>query len=176
MENNVTTQVIENPSGPMEREPRRFQKGDLIYRFEGSLGEMYPVGLFSEGLRFHNNFEGTVVAGPFAGGRIFGLDPFLLRPDGIGIIEAPEVIDTGTERVALHVSGYVVPPEGLEVPPLEVVVSPDFAFPPVDFRVVGSAKIRTAAQGFEALNSTIAVLEGTVNLATGRLVVEARAA
>lgn len=153
-----------------------FRSGDLIYRFEGQLADMYPVGLFSEGLRFHNDFEGKVVAGPFSGARIFGLDPFLLRPDGVGIIEAPEVIDTGTERVGLHVSGYVVPPPGMEVPPLEVITSPGFEFPPVDFRVTGAAKIRTAAPQYESLNRTIAVIEGTVNLSTGRLVVEARAA
>ncbi len=166
----MTTQFVDTEAAV------QFNTGDLIYRFEGQLADMYPVGVFSEGLRFHNDFEGKVVAGPFAGARIFGLDPFLLRHDGVGVIEAPEIIDTGLERVALHVRGYVVPPAGMEVPPLDVVTSPDFAFPPVDFRVTGSATIRTAAPKYRALNHTIAVVEGTVNLATGRLVVEARAA
>ena len=150
--------------------------GDLIYRFEGSLGELYPLGIFPEGIRFHNQFEGTVVAGPFAGGRIFGLDEFLLRPDGVGEIVAPEVVDTGDARIGLQVRGYVVPPEGMEVPALELIASPGFQFPDVDFRVTGSALIRTVHPAHTRLNRTVAVLEGTVNMATGRLQVEARAA
>src|SRR5690554_6728293 len=73
--------------------PPRPAIGDLIYRFEGQLGELCPIGLFPEGIRFHNDFEARIVAGPFVGGRIFGLDEFLLRPDGVGVIEAPEVIE-----------------------------------------------------------------------------------
>jgi hypothetical protein len=155
---------------------RTFQTGDLVYRFEARLAEMYPIGLFAEGIRFHNDFDGQIVAGPFAGGRIFGLDPFLLRPDGIGVIDAPEVIDAGDVRVSLQVRGYVVPPAGMEMPPLEALLEPGFEFPDVDFRVTASGIIRTAAPEYASLNSTVAVVEGTVNLATGRLVVEARAA
>lgn len=99
----------------------------------------------------------------------------MLRPDGIGVIVAPEIIDTGGERVSVDVRGYVVPPAGMQVPPLEVIASPGFEFPPVDFRVVGSATIRTASPRLGALNSTVAALEGTVNMGTGRLEVEARA-
>ena len=155
---------------------RAFTTGDLIYRFDARLAEMYPIGLFSEGIRFHNDFEGTIVDGPFKGARIFGLDPFLLRPDGIGVIDAPEVIDDGATRVSVHVRGYVVPPEGMEMPPLEALLAPGFAFPDVDFRVTASGIIRTADPAYAALNATVAIIEGTVNLATGRLVVEARAA
>jgi hypothetical protein len=151
-------------------------RGDLIYRFEGSLGELYPVGIFTEGIRFHNDFNGRIVDGPFAGARIFGLDQFLLRPDGVGEIDAPEIIDAGDRRIALHVRGYVVPPAGMTMPPLEVVASPDFAFPDVDFRVTASATIKTVAPGCERLNHTVAIIEGTVNMATGRLAIEARAA
>lgn len=147
----------------------------LIYRFEARLAEMYPIGIFPEGIRFHNDFDGTIVAGPFTGGRIFGLDQFMLRGDGVGVIVAPEVIDTGDTRVSLEVRGYVVPPDGLEMPPLEAMADPGFEFPDLDFRVVGSALIRTADPRHEKLNRTVAVLEGTVNLATGRLVVEAKA-
>ena len=158
-----------------QNETITIETGDLVYRFEGNLGELYPVGLFAEGIRFHNQFEGKVVAGPFEGARIFGLDQFMLRPDGIGVIVAPEIIDTGEERVSVDVRGYVVPPAGMQVPPLEVIASPGFEFPPVDFRVVGSATIRTASPRLGALNSTVAALEGTVNMGTGRLEVEARA-
>ena len=158
-----------------QTETIKIETGDLVYRFEGNLGELYPVGLFAEGLRFHNQFEGRVVAGPCEGARIFGLDQFMLRPDGVGVIVAPEIIDTGDERVSVDVRGYVVPPAGMQVPPLEVIASPGFEFPPVDFRVVGGATIRTVAPRLAALNSVVAALEGTVNMGTGRLEVEARA-
>jgi len=149
--------------------------GELVYRFEGTLAEMYPIGVFPEGIRFHNRFDGTVVAGPFAGGRIFGPDLFLLRRDGVGEIHAPEVIDDGTHRVALDVRGYVVPPPGAPVPPLEALLDPSFEFPDVPFRVTGSALATTAAPEYQYLNRATIVIEGHVNLATGELAVEARA-
>lgn len=149
--------------------------GDLIYRFEATLADMYPIGIFPEGIRFHNEFNGTVVAGPFAGAEIFGLDQFMLRPDGVGVIIAPEIVDDGETRVGLDVRGYVVPPDGIEMPPLEVLADPSFEFPDLDFRVTGSALLRTADPRYDHLNSTVAAIAGTVNLATGRLEVEARA-
>lgn len=149
--------------------------GELVYRFEGSLGDLYPIGLFPDGIRFHNQFEGAVVAGPFTGARIFGLDEFLLRRDGIGEIHAPEVIDDGTRRVALDVRGYVVPPPGAPVPPLEALLAPGFEFPDVPFRVTGSAFVSTADPLLQYLNGTTVVIEGTVNMGTGSLDVEARA-
>lgn len=155
--------------------PARAAIGEVVYRFEGRLGELYPLGLFAEGIRFHNTFEGRVVDGPFAGGRIFGIDKFLLRPDGIGEIVAPEVIDDGVHRVELDVRGYVVPPAGAPVPPLEALLGPGFEFPDVDFRVTGSAAARTAAAGHDHLNGTTVVVEGTVNMGTGALDVTAYA-
>ena len=148
----------------------------LLYRFEGELKDLYPLGIFDEGIRFHNQFDATIVAGPFKGGRIFGIDRFVLRPDGVGVIVAPEVIEAGETRVSLDVRGYVVPPDGIEMPSLEVIAAPGFEFPDLDFRVTGSALIRTADPRFAHLNRTVAVIEGTVNLSSGELVVEARAA
>ena len=156
-------------------QPPRATLGELVYRFEGTLADMYPIGVFPEGIRFHNHFDGTVVAGPFAGGKIFGPDLFLLRRDGVGEIHAPEVIDDGTHRVALDVRGYVVPPPGAPVPPLEALLEPGFEFPDVPLRVTGSALATTAAPDHQYLNRTAIVIEGHVNLATGELVVEARA-
>lgn len=172
----MTTTITQlTPADAAANERPRATLGELVYRFEGTLGEMYPVGLFAEGIRFHNEFEGTVVAGPFAGARIFGLDQFLLRRDGVGEIHAPEVIDDGTHRVGLDVRGYVVPPPGAPVPPLEALLEPGFEFLDVPFRVTGSAVVSTAAPAFQYLNATTVVIEGEVNLATGALRVEARA-
>jgi hypothetical protein len=126
---------------------------ELIYRFEAQLSDLYPVGRFAEGIWFHNS-----------------------RPDGVGVIEAPEIIDTGDTRVALYVRGYVVPPEGLEFPGLDAVESPHFEFPDVPFRVTASGLIQTADPSYAHLNQTVAVIEGEVNMATGALAIEARVA
>lgn len=147
--------------------------GELVYRFEGQLGEPYPLGLFDDGIRFHNQFEGRIVEGPFAGGRIFGLDQFLLRPDGIGEIVAPEVVDDGTSRLALEVRGRLVPPAGAPALPLAAVLEPGFAFPDAELRVTASATVATVASEHAALNGAVLVVEGTVNMATGAMDVSA---
>ena len=153
---------------------RQRTDAELVYRLEGSLADLYPIGLFPEGLRFHNDFSADIVRGPFAGGRIFGLDQFMVRPDGVGVIVAHEVVEGADTRVAFDIRGYVLPPDGLEMPPLEVLASPDFEFPDLDFRVVASALMRTADPRFDHLNRAVVINEGTVNLGTGRLVIEAR--
>lgn len=150
--------------------------GELIYRFEARLGDLYPVGVYPDGLRFHNQFEGTITDGPFAGGRIFGLDEFTLRPDGVGVVDAPEIIETADARLRVRVRGYVVPPADMEFPGLEVVTSPDFQFPDVDFRFTGAAFIDAVDERYRRFNAVVGVLEGTVNMATGTIKVEARAA
>ncbi len=147
-----------------------------IYRFEAQLGEPFPIGVFPEGIRFYNTWEGQVVGGPFTGAHIFGVDYFLLRPDGVGEIDAPEVIDAGDKRLTGDVRGYVVPPDGLAMPSLEEIASPGFEFPDIDFRVTASVTIKCSVPGYEWLNKTVAVVEGTANMATGRLSIEARAA
>jgi hypothetical protein len=61
------------------------------------------------------------------------------------------------------------------MPPLEVLASPCFEFPDLDFRVSAAALLRTADPRFDHLNRVVVINEGTVNLGTGRLVIEARA-
>ena len=148
--------------------------GAVVYRFEGQLGGLNPLGIFDDGIRFHNSFEGHVIEGPFSGGRIYGLDQFVLRADGIGVIVAPEVIELGDVRVSLDLRGYVVPPPGAPAPPLEAVLDPDFEFPDVPFRVTGAATAATTSPEHADLNGVVVLVEGTVNMATGRLDVTAR--
>ena len=148
--------------------------GTLVYRFQGQLAEMYPIGLFPSGIRFHNNFEGTITDGPFNGAAIFGLDQFTVRPDGVGVIVAHEVIDAGTTRVAVDLRGYVVPPDGAPEIPLEAMLDPTFEFPDAPFRVTGAATAQTTDPAWAHLNRAVIVVEGSVNLATGELDVEAR--
>ena len=55
-----------------------------LFRMEGRMTELVTVGLLPEGLRMHNSFEGTIVAGELAGARVSGIDEFVIRPDGVG--------------------------------------------------------------------------------------------
>jgi hypothetical protein len=152
----------------------RPELGAIVYRFTGRLGPLNPVGLFAGGIRFHNSFEGAVVEGPFAGGRISGPDFFVLRPDGVGEIHAPELIEYGAHRIELDVRGYVIPPDGAPVPPLSALLEPGFEFPDVPFRVTGSAFAATASPEFAELNRVTIVIEGEVDMGTGALDVTAR--
>jgi hypothetical protein len=173
MTTTITDQAGAHTAAPPTTRPPTI--GAIVYRFQGQLGPLNPVGLFDEGIRFHNVFEGEIVDGPFAGGRISGPDFFVLRHDGIGEIHAPELIESGELRVALDVRGYVVAPDGLAMPPLSALLEPGFAFPDVEFRVTGSALAATTSSEYAHLNGTTIVVEGTVNMGTGALDVTARA-
>ena len=150
----TTTAPVSRPTTPPTL-------GATVYRFQGELGPLNPVGLFDDGIRFHNTFEGRIVDGPFTGGRI-------------GEIHAPELIESGSHRVALDVRGYVTPPAGAPVPPLAALLEPGFEFPDVPFRVTGSALAATTSPEYAYLNGTTIVVEGHVNMATGHLDVTAR--
>ena len=156
------------------RAAARPQVGDIVYRFQGQLGELNPVGLFDDGIRFFNQFEGVIVDGPFSGGRISGPDFFVLRPSGVGEIHAPELIELGEHRVALDVRGYLVGPADMEFPPLTALLEPGFEFPDVPFRVTASALAATTSPEFRHLNAAVIVVEGEVNMGTGAMDVTAR--
>lgn len=168
MSSQSATTAIRPPAG-------RPVLGDTVYRFEGELGPLNPVGLFPEGIRFFNEFEGRLVDGPFAGGRISGPDFFVLRHDGIGEIHAPELIEFDEHRVALDVRGYVVPPSGVTMPALSALLEPGFEFPDVPFRITASALASTTSPEYTYLNGITIVVEGEVNMGTGAMDVTARA-
>lgn len=152
------------------------EPGDLLYRFEGRLMEINPVGVLPEGLRLANAFEGTVTHGPLAGARVWGVDHFLVRPDGVGVIDAPETISRDDLHVVGQVRGYALPPDGAPAPQLEAMLDPGFEWPDVPFRIQGSVMFRAARSELDWMNRTVAVIHGEVTMSTGRLVIEARAA
>jgi hypothetical protein len=146
-----------------------------LYRFEASLTETVAVGLVPEGVRLDVHFDGQVKAGPFGGARVRGIDYVLLRADGVGVIDAYETLEGGDGRVvSAHAQGYIVPPEGVELPPPDVLLSPDFSWPDLPLPIHGFALYRTGASDLGHLNRTVASFQGYVNVGAGQLVVEAR--
>jgi hypothetical protein len=146
---------------------------DLFYRMEGKLTTRTPIGPVVDGLRADNGFEGIITEGALSGGHLVGMDYFRVRADGVGIIDAHEIIVLGEDRIAVDVTGYVLPPEDLPVPSLEEMAGPDFVWPDTPFAVEAFATFSTAASAYEHLNRVTVVHTGSVNMATGELVIEA---
>ncbi len=107
--------------------------------------------------------------------RIWGIDHFLIRPDGIGVIDTPETLSRDGLHVLGHARGYVLRPEGAPAPVLEAMLEPGFRWPDVPFQIQGAVMFRTAHPELEWMNRTVAVIRGHVTMSTGRLVIEARA-
>lgn len=143
----------------------------FLYRFEALL-EFVPIGIVPEGLRMANSFDGIVTEGVFEGARVQGTDHLLVRRDGVSIIDAQKTISRGGVHTWEHVIGYCLPPAGLDVPPLEMMLDPDFAWPDIPFPVLASSTFRTADPGLEYLNRVVSHIEGWANFATGGLAIE----
>lgn len=152
-------------------EDREGQK--LLYRFEARL-DFNVVGLVAEGLQMSNSFEGRATEGSFEGARVWGIDPFLLRRDGVGIIDVPKTISGDGYHVYEHVRAYSFPPAGMEMPPLEALLDPGFEWPDVAFPIRGSSTFRAGAPEYRWLNRVVARVDGSANMATGELIIETR--
>ena len=146
--------------------------GARLFRMEGRMTELVTVGLLPEGVRMHNSFEGTLVAGEPAGALVRGIDEFVIRPDGVGVVDAREVVTSASGNLYAEVSGYGRPPDGLAMPPLEVFLDPGFVWPDVRFAIECGAVYRTAAPALAELNATAVVHLGYVNMHTRELVIE----
>ncbi|MGY1712198.1 hypothetical protein ACI8AC_22085 [Geodermatophilus sp. SYSU D00758] len=143
-----------------------------LFRMEGRLTELVTVGLVDEGLRMHNTFEGRIVAGEPAGGLVHGVDEFLIRPDGVGVVDAREVVVADAGSLTATVLGYAHPPAGMPMPPLEVFLDPAFRWPDVRFAIECGAVYRAGTTAFDELGRTAVVHLGWVDMATRELVVE----
>jgi hypothetical protein len=143
------------------------------YRLEGSLTGGHPIGLVSDGLRADNTFSGTIVAGELAGAHVDGVDQFRVRTDGIGIVDAREVVTLDGHTVGVSVHGYALPPAGMDPVPLEELDRPGFTWPDAEFTIEAFATFETASPALAHLNQLTVVHTGTVNMATGALVIEA---
>lgn len=140
------------------------------YRFQAQITRVSPVGVVADGLRVNLGFDGTVGSGPMAGRRLDGTCYLRVRADGVGVIDARELV-TGEpgEVVSIEVGGYVVPPAGL--PDLPVLADPAFRWPDLELPMHGWTRTQTAAA---ELNRTVFGFTGAVNMGRGTLVVEAQ--
>jgi len=145
-----------------------------LIRFEATITDIVPIGLVPEGMRLDIHLEGQATAGMLAGARVRGIDYLLIRADGVGVIDAYEVLDAGERRfVSAHAQGYSIPPEGMEAPTPDELLSPDFVWPDAPIPIHGFALYRTGASDLAHLNRTIASFRGHVNPGRSELFVEA---
>lgn len=149
------------------------QADTLLFRFEAHL-DLKPIGLTPEGLRMANTYEGMATQGAFAGSRVRGTDQLLLRRDGVCVIDAQTLLTRpGGEQLYEHVNGYCLPPEGLELPPLDALLDPGFVWPDIDFPILATSTFRAGMQSDAGyLNRVIARIDGWVNFSSGKLVVD----
>lgn len=142
------------------------------YAFRAQLTRLSPIGITPAGLRLDVGFAGTVVKGPLAGCTIEGVDYLLIRPDGVGVVDAHELI-SGDDHpaTALHARGYVVPP--FSMPELSILADPSFSWPDVDLPLHGSSVAQARDDALAAANRTVYGWTGNVNVARGTLEIDA---
>lgn len=145
---------------------------DLLYRFEARFTALVAIGLVPDGLRLDAHFEGPVVAGQLAGAMVRGIDYLRFWPDGVGVIDAREVLARDGDCVEVQVGGYSMPAAGVALPPPEVMLAPGFTWPEVELPLHGFVTFRTAMPEWHELNHTVGALNGISNPGAGTLVVE----
>lgn len=143
------------------------------YSWEAQITKIVPVGLTPAGLRMDVHFSGHLNDGELAGAELNGIDYLLLRPDGVGVIDARESIISSNNAGAVHARalGYIVPP--FPMPPLAALLEPDFSWPDVDLPMHGAVQLETG-EANSALNRTVFSFTGTVNVASGKLGIQAQ--
>lgn len=141
-----------------------------VYSFEGQFTDVVPVGLVPRGIRIDIPFTGEVVTGPFEGADVDGIDYLLLRADGVGVMDVHRRMTSREGHViSVSASGYVIMPTGVELPPPDVMLSPDFVWPDMDVSLYGSTFYETGAADLAWLNHTVLVAIGRANLGTWAL-------
>ena len=144
-----------------------------LYRFEAQFTALVPIGAVPDGVRLDAHFEGSVVEGELAGWTVRGVDYLRFRSDGVGVLDAREVLLRDAESVEVRAGGYLIPPAGFALPAPEVLLAPDFVWPELELPFYGFATFATAAQPRQQLNRTVGTFNGIANPGAGTLVVEA---
>lgn len=155
------------------KQPERIcsHQEEPLYRFEAQL-ELNVIGVVPEGLRMANRFEGRISSGLLCGARVWGIDHFVIRRDGIGLIQAEKTLSLGGLHLYEHVQAYCYPPSGLVLPALDAFTSSGFAWPDVHFPMQGFSTFRSAHPEYAYLNRALARVHGAGNFHTGALRIE----
>jgi len=82
----------------------------LMY-MKAKVSSLVNYGLTASGIRFDVGFEGQLSGGTITG-KMQGIDYFLMRPDGVGLIDVRGVIYTDDgAKIAISIAGFMTGPE-----------------------------------------------------------------
>lgn len=138
------------------------------YAFQAEVTRIRPIGLIAQGLRLDISLTGSVTEGPLAGCTIEVIDYLLVRPDGVGLIDARDTIFDGDRVIAaIRAEGYIVPP--FPVPELPVLADPNFQWPDVDLPAHGAHFWETSREDLSAAAATVYGFSGSANIGAGVL-------
>lgn len=144
------------------------------YAFRAQFTRVSPIGLTATGLRVDLGFAGTITEGSLTGSAIDGVDYLTIRPDGVAVVEARELITADRQpATSVQAVGYVVPQ--FPMPELSVLADPSFTWPDADLPMHGFSRVQTAIAELDAANRTMYGWMGSVNMAQGTVEVQASA-
>ncbi len=143
------------------------------YAFQAEVTRIRPIGLTARGLRLDISLTGSVTEGQLTGCTVEIIDYTLIRPDGVAVIDARDLISDGDRVIAaLRAEGYIVPP--FPMPELSVLADPNFQWPDVDLPLHGTHFWETSGEDLSAAAATVYGFTGSANFATGALKLSAR--
>lgn len=143
------------------------------YAFRAEVTSIRPIGLTAQGLRIDISLTGSVTEGQLTGCTIEVIDYLIIRPDGVGVIDARDTILDGDRVIAaMRAEGYIVPP--FPVPELPVLADPNFQWPDVDLPAHGAHFWETSREDLSTAAATVYGFSGSVNMGAGVLKLSAR--
>ncbi len=77
---------------------------ELVYRLEGRLNEILPIGRTPDGVRMDSHFSGKITAGDYAGVSVTGVDYVRVRSDGVVVVDARDLLTIDGHLVAVTVT------------------------------------------------------------------------
>jgi len=121
-------------------------QGEILYEEKLKIFPGVDLGLVPEGGRINHPFAGDI-RGPIIHGKVDGIDYFLMRPDGVGLLHIHGVITTDRgDQISLEVSGFMTrTPDGL-------------------YALKGAIAYQTGSKEFAWLNSTQGAVDGFFDL------------
>lgn len=143
------------------------------YAFQAEVTRIRPIGLTAQGLRLDISLTGSVTEGQLTGCTIEIIDYLLIRPDGVGVIDARDTISDGDRVIAaIRAEGYIVAP--FPMPELSVLADPNFQWPDVDLPAHGAHFWEPSREDLSTAATTVYGFSGTANVGTGVLKLSAR--